>query len=215
MPLITQKKKLHAHAKALQHFKKNDPILAHGIQKMGLSDLKSRPAPNLFTPLLSSIIYQQLAGSAAKAIHGRVVALFKNQGTLDPSEFMAMRETQLRAAGLSQNKMLALKDLAAKCINGTIPTIQQAKQMTDEELVELLTQVRGIGPWTVHMLLIFVLGRKDVMPSADYGVRNGYARLYRKRALPKPKDLEKHAERWRPYRSIASWYLWRVVDTKL
>ncbi len=123
-----------------------------------------------------------------------------------------MPEKKLRGAGLSQNKMLAVKDLAAKTLDGTVPPLAKLKKMPDEEILERLLQVRGIGPWTVEMLLIFRLGRPDVLPVSDYGVRKGFMLTYRKPDLPTPKELLAHGERWRPYRSIASWYMWRAVD---
>ncbi|HTV66328.1 MAG TPA: hypothetical protein VMD98_12025, partial [Bryocella sp.] len=123
-------------------------------------------------------------------------------------------DERLRSAGLSRNKMLAIRDLAAKTLDGTVPTVKQAHRMSDDELIERLTEVRGIGRWTVEMLLIFRLGRPDVFPVDDYGVRKGFAKMRKLAELPKPKELMAYGERWRPYRSVASWYLWRAAETK-
>src|SRR5205823_14275983 len=119
---------------------------------------------------------------------------------------------QLRAAGLSKNKMLALRDLAAKTIDGTVPTLTQIRRMSDEAIIEHLTQVRGIGRWTVEMLLIFRLGRPNVLPVDDYGVRKGFGIFRGKKELPSKEELQKYGERWRPYRSVASWYMWRALE---
>jgi DNA-3-methyladenine glycosylase II len=180
--------------------------------------LKSSHSP--FEALLESIIYQQLHGKAAAAILGRLLNLF---GDLHPApeHILAMPDERLRSAGLSQGKLLALRDLAAKTVDGTVPTLARIRRMRDEEIIEHLTQVRGIGPWTVEMLLIFRLGRPDVLPVSDYGVRKGFALTYRRipkhrpfsnDLLPKPDEMLRRAEKWRPWRSVASWYLWRACD---
>ncbi len=166
-----------------------------------------------FEALAESIAYQQLSGKAAATIWGRVRALFANRKNLDPKEVLAMPNEKLRAAGLSGSKVTALKDLAAKTIEGVVPGDGRALlRMSDEEIIERLTQVRGIGRWTVEMLLLFDLGRTDVWPVHDYGVRKGFARTFRKRLLPTPKQLEKLGEKFRPYRSLAAWYFWRALD---
>jgi len=167
---------------------------------------------SLFAALAESIVYQQLSGKAAETILGRVVALCHPKRFPGPSDIVDMPPERLRAAGLSTNKTAALRDLAAKTIDGTVPSIALARRMDDEELVERLTLVRGIGRWTVEMLLIFRLGRPDVLPVSDLGVRKGYARTFRTRGLPTPEAMTRRAARWRPYRSIASWYLWRAVE---
>ena len=139
-------------------------------------------------------------------------AIYAPARRLDPRAMLETDDARLRAAGLSRGKTEALKDLAAKTLDGTVPTIRELHRLGDEEIVERLTAVRGIGRWTVEMMLIFRLGRPDVMPATDYGVRKGYARVFRKRKLPEPKAFLARSERWRPFRTMASWYLWRANE---
>ncbi len=166
-----------------------------------------------FDALAESIAYQQLSGKAAATIFGRVRALYPKRKWLDPEQLLATPDETLRAAGLSRAKTAALKDLAAKTIDGTVPSGRALIRMTDDEIVTRLTTVRGIGRWTVEMLLLFDLGRPDVWPVDDYGVRKGFAKTFRRRTLPTPKQLMKFGEKWRPYRSMAAWYFWRALDT--
>jgi len=170
-----------------------------------------------FDALAESIVYQQLNGKAAASIWNRVRALYPKRKRLDPAKVLATPDETLRAAGLSRAKLAAIKDLAAKTIDGTVPSGRALLRMSDDEIVARLTTVRGIGRWTVEMLLLFDLGRPDVWPVDDYGVRKGFAKTFGKRKLPTPKQLMKHGEKWRPYRSVAAWYFWRAVDesTKL
>ena len=165
-----------------------------------------------FDALAESIAYQQLSGKAAATIFGRVRALYPGRKYLDPEKILATPDETFRAAGLSRNKIAALKDLAAKTIDGTVPAGRALIRMSDDEIVTRLTTVRGIGRWTVEMLLLFDLGRPDVWPVDDYGVRKGFAKTFGKRKLPTPKQLMKLGEKWRPYRSIAAWYFWRALD---
>jgi DNA-3-methyladenine glycosylase II len=165
-----------------------------------------------FDALAESIAYQQLSGKAAATIFGRVRALYPKRKWLDPQLLLATPDEKLRAAGLSRAKTAALKDLAAKTIDGTVPSGRALLRMTDDEIVMRLTAVRGIGRWTVEMLLLFDLGRPDVWPVDDYGVRKGFAKTFGRRKLPTPKQLLKFGEKWRPYRSIAAWYFWRALD---
>jgi 3-methyladenine DNA glycosylase/8-oxoguanine DNA glycosylase len=181
---------------------------------------------SIFAALLESIIYQQLNGKVAATITSRVKALFPEntqqirtrrglvEGFPTPEQIIAASDELLRSAGLSRNKMLAIRDLAAKTLNGTVPTVQQAHRMSDDELIERLITVRGIGRWTVEMLLIFRLGRPDVLPVDDYGVRKGFAKMRKMAELPKPKELAAYGEKWKPYRSVAAWYLWRAAEMK-
>ncbi len=164
-----------------------------------------------FQALAESIVYQQLTGKAAATIHGRLVDLFPRK-RLTPERLLDTHARRLRGAGLSRAKVLALKDLAAKTLTGVVPTLARLHAMTDAEIVERLVQVRGIGRWSVEMLLIFRLGRPDVWPSTDYGVRKGYARVFGGGKLPSPKYLDRRGEGWRPYRTVAAWYLWRAND---
>jgi 3-methyladenine DNA glycosylase/8-oxoguanine DNA glycosylase len=165
-----------------------------------------------FDALAESIAYQQLTGKAAATIFGRVRALYPKRKWLDPKQLLATPDETLRAAGLSRAKTAALKDLAAKTIDGTVPSGRALLRMTDDEIITRLTTVRGIGRWTVEMLLLFNLGRPDVWPVDDYGVRKGFAKTFRRRELPTPKQLMKLGEKWRPYRSVAAWYFWRALD---
>ncbi len=166
-----------------------------------------------FDALAESIAYQQLSGKAAATIFGRVRALYPKKKWLDPERLLATPDETLRAAGLSRAKTAALKDLAAKTIDGTVPSGRALIRMSDDEIIERLTAVRGIGRWTVEMLLLFDLGRPDVWPVDDYGVRKGFAKTFG-RKLPTPKQLMKFGEKWRPYRSVAAWYFWRALDQK-
>jgi 3-methyladenine DNA glycosylase/8-oxoguanine DNA glycosylase len=165
-----------------------------------------------FDALAESIAYQQLSGKAAATIWGRVRALYPRKKYLDPKLVLATPDKKLRAAGLSGSKVAALKDLAAKTLDGTVPTARALAKMSDEEIIERLITVRGIGRWTVEMLLLFDLGRPDVWPVADYGVQKGFAKTFGKRKLPTAKQMLKHGKKFQPYRSAAAWYFWRALD---
>ena len=199
-------------AEALAHLRRSDPRLGELIDRAGPFAMELRPVKSLFEALLRSIIYQQLHARAAESIHGRVVAELKKAGGVTPETLATISDEALRKAGLSGNKLKAVRDLAEKCLAGTVPTLKEAHRLSDEELVERLTHVRGIGPWTVHILLIFYLGRSDIMPTGDYAIRLAFKKLYGKRKDPTPEAIIKHARRWQPYRSMASWYLWRSLD---
>ena len=165
-----------------------------------------------FDALAESIAYQQLSGKAAATIFSRVRALYPKTKWLDPAKILATPDDALRSAGLSRAKTAAIKDLAAKTIDGTVPSGRALLRMSDDEIIARLTQVRGIGRWTVEMLLLFDLGRPDVWPVDDYGVRKGFAKTFGRRKLPTPKQLIKSGEKWRPYRSVAAWFFWRALD---
>ena len=197
---------------AIAHLRGSDPILDAAIERVGKFELELKPIRTLFEALLRSIVYQQLHGAAARAIHGRVEAVLKRQGGVRAEVLLVVPEAELRGAGLSAGKLLAARALAEKCREGVVPSLREAHKLTDEELLLRLTQVRGIGPWTVHMLMIFYLGRPDVLPTGDFSIRQAFKRLYRKRRDPTPAAIILHAKRWRPYRSVASWYLWRSLD---
>lgn len=197
-----------------------DPKLGRLIARAGPYALRLKSSHSPFEALLESIIYQQIHGKAAAAILKRLLAIF---GDLHPSpeQLLGAGDDVLRAAGLSANKALAIRDLAEKTIDGTVPTLLQIRRIDDAEIIERLTSVRGIGPWTVEMLLIFRLGRPDVLPVSDYGVRKGFALTFGKvssrnpftnEMLPTAPEMLKRGERWRPWRSVASWYLWRACD---
>ncbi len=202
-----------------------DPRLARLIARAGPFTLRLRTRQSPFEALTESILYQQLHGKAAATIHARLLAGFADgdgRGAHpSPQQLLECPTAQLRSAGLSHNKILAIRDLAAKTLEGVVPSPQRIRRMTDEEIVERLTQVRGIGRWTVEMLLIFHLGRPDVFPASDYGIRKGFALAFQglkpgvkltPDLLPKPEVMEQRAKRWAPWRSAASWYLWRACD---
>ena len=206
-------------AEAVEHLRARDAKLGALIERAGAFMLRLDRAQSPFESLLESILHQQLHGKAAATIHRRVREYFG--GAPAPQLLLDTPDEVLRAAGVSGNKIKALKDLAARTLDGTVPAHAAIRKMTDEEIVERLTKVRGIGPWTVEMLLIFRMGRPDVLPATDYGVRKGFAltfqRIPKTRALtaddlPKPEVLLKRGKRWAPFRSVASWYLWRACD---
>lgn len=198
-------------AEAHRHLCAADPKLAALIEQVGPCTMQIPHEFSIFYSLARSIVYQQLAGAAASAIMGRVEALFP-KGRMTPKNLLAMDEEKLRAAGLSRNKLIALRDLAGKCVDGTVPTKAALHRMDDEEIIERISQVRGIGRWTVEMMLIFRLGRPNVLPVDDYGVRKGMQRLYRMRELPKKDAMRRRARKWEPWCSVASWYMWRCAE---
>jgi DNA-3-methyladenine glycosylase II len=163
-----------------------------------------------YEALLEAITYQSISGKAAATIFARIKALSSTGRAPTPEEMRKLRKQALRKAGLSGAKVLAMKDLAKKTIEGIVPTLEQAEKLSDDELIERLTSVRGIGAWTVEMFLIFRLGRPDVLPIHDLGVKKGWSITYGKKHMPKPKELLAFGERWRPYRTVASWYMWRA-----
>jgi 3-methyladenine DNA glycosylase/8-oxoguanine DNA glycosylase len=214
------------HTAACEHLSRVDRRLARIIASHGPCTMQIETTQNIFEALLESIIYQQLNGKVAAIIVGRVKALFPEntrrirtrrglvEGFPTPEQILSASEETLRSAGLSRAKMLAIRDLAAKTLDGTVPTLKQAKRMSDQELIDRLVSVRGIGRWTVEMLLLFRLARPDVLPVDDYGVRIGFAKMQKLTALPKPKDLAAYGERWSPHRSVAAWYMWRAAEMK-
>jgi len=198
--------------KAIAHLTRSDRVLRRLIREVGPCTLKPKNHRTPFRALVESITYQQLNGTAAATIFGRVKALYPGRGFPRPEDLLATPDEQLRAAGLSRAKVAAFKDLARHTISGVVPSARAIRKLTDAEIVERLTVVRGIGPWTVEMLLIFNLGRLDVWPVADFGVRKGFARAYGLKKLPTPKELAPLGEKWRPYRTIAAWYFWRATE---
>ncbi len=198
--------------KAIAHVAATDPRMAALIKEARRFDVAANELVRPFDALAESIAYQQLSGKAAATIFGRVRALYPKRKWLDPKLVLQTPDEKLRACGLSRGKTAALKDLAAKTLDGTVPTRRELVRMTDEEIIERLTKVRGIGRWTVEMLLLFELGRLDVWPVADYGVQKGFAKTFGRKKLPTPKQFQKIGEKWRPYRSVAAWYFWRALD---
>lgn len=206
-------------AEAVAHLKERDSKLGALIDRAGEFTLRLDGSPSPFESLFEAILYQQLHGKAAATIHRRVREFFGGDPT--PQQLVDVPDNPLRAAGVSGNKIKAIRDLAARTIDGTVPTHAAILKMPDADIVERLTEVRGIGPWTVEMLLIFRLGRPDVFPVTDYGVRKGYALTFMKLPksrpveaadLPKPDVMSRRARKWAPFRSVASWYLWRACD---
>jgi 3-methyladenine DNA glycosylase/8-oxoguanine DNA glycosylase len=200
------------HVAAHEFLSRADKRLARVIERIGVFQFKLDECDSVYESLLEAITYQSISGKAAATIFARIRSLGLNGRCPAPAEILRVRFQKLRKAGLSRAKILAVKDLAQKTIEGVVPTLEAAQTMTDEELVERLISVRGIGAWTVEMFLIFRLGRPDVLPIHDYGVQKGYAITYGKKAIPKPKELLEFGERWRPWRTVASWYMWRAVQ---
>jgi methylated-DNA-[protein]-cysteine S-methyltransferase len=198
---------------ALAHLRSADPTLGRLIDQVGPFGMQLKKTPSIFVALTESIIYQQLHGKAAATIFARVCALFPraHQGPT-AEQILRTSDEKLRGAGLSRAKMLALKDLAQRSVDGTLPTLAEVHRLDDEAIIERLTQVRGIGRWTAEMLLMFRLGRPDILPIDDYGIRKGYGVAFRKREMPKRELVAKRGVRWKPYRTVASWYLWRAAE---
>src|SRR5438067_7456411 len=200
------------HDHAHRHISKSHPHMAQLIARSRRYEITPAVSIRAFDALAESIAYQQLNGKAAATIWRRVRAPYPKSKWLAPAKVLATPDETLRAAGLSRSKTAAIKDLAAKTLDGTVPSGRALLRMSDDEIVARLTQVHGIGRWTVEMLLLFDLGRPDVWPVDDYGIRKGFAKTFGKRNLPTPKELMKHGEKWRPYRSVAAWYFWRALD---
>jgi 3-methyladenine DNA glycosylase/8-oxoguanine DNA glycosylase len=198
-------------SQAVEHLAASDPKLAALIAQVGPCIMEIPHHFSIFYSLARSIVYQQLAGAAAAAIMGRVEALFA-KGRMTPRNLLQMEDAALRGAGLSQNKLAALRDLAAKCLDRTVPNKRVLAGMSDEEIIDRISQVRGIGRWTVEMLLLFRLGRPNVLPVDDYGVRKGMQRLYNMRELPNKDAMRRRARKWQPWCSVASWYMWRCAE---
>ena len=205
---------------ALAELTAADAKLGALIARVGPFKLQVKSTHSPFEALLEAILYQQLHANAAKAILGRLLAGFGDIHP-QPQQLLDAPEEMLRAAGLSRSKLLSLRDLAAKTLDGTVPTLAIIRRLPSEEIIERLSQVRGIGTWTAEMLLIFRLGRPDVFPVTDYGVRKGYLLTFGRPSagkpitaamLPKPEAMQRRGARWKPWRSVASWYLWRACD---
>ena len=195
--------------KAVAHLKKSDSVLRAIIERVGPCRMKFDEP--VFCNLAEAIVYQQLNGSAAATIFERFVALAGQP--LTPEGILKLTDEQLRSVGLSKQKSAYLKDLSAKTASGLLDFCRLST-LSDEEVIEHLTQVKGIGEWTAHMFLMFSLRRPNVLPTGDYGVQTAIKKHYKKRKLPKPKDMQKIAKAWEPYRSVACWYMWRSLDIK-
>jgi len=199
-------------ARACRELAARDRGLGAVIERVGGDGFIGRPGRSSFESLAHSIVYQQLSGKAAETIFGRFRALYNGESFPTPETVLATPHRKMRGAGLSEAKARSIKDLAAHAARGEIPSIETLRGMEQEEVIERLTVVRGIGRWTAEMLLMFRVGHPDVLPVDDLGIRKGFARIQRKRELPEAETIMRRGERWRPYRSVASWYLWRAAE---
>lgn len=198
------------HRKAVQHLCQVDPALAKVIARVGKYSGKTRPMPNLFHALCQAITYQQLSGKAAETIFGRVLQLAGEP--LEAARVRRLGDDKLRGCGISRPKLAAIRDLTEKTLAGALPHHDELHAMPDEVVIERLTAVRGIGRWTAEMILMFRLGRPDVLPVNDLGIQKGFKLAFGKRRLPSPEMLAREGKKWSPYRSYAAWYLWRVLE---
>jgi DNA-3-methyladenine glycosylase II len=195
--------------KAITHLKKSDPILSAVIVRTGV--YRMRYSPPEFHTLAEAVVYQQLHGKAAVTIFKRFTSLAGDP--VKPEGILKLTDAQLRSVGLSRQKSSYLKDMAARASRGELD-FSRLPKMSDDEVINHLTQVKGVGVWTAHMFLMFALRRPNVLPTGDYGIRLAIKRLYKKRKMPKPEVMTKIAKPWEPYRSVACWYLWRSLDIK-
>ncbi len=196
---------------AIRHLSTVDPVMRALIRRVGPCGLAVRNH-SPFETLVRAIAHQQIHGRAAEAILGRFIALFPGRRFPRPEDIATVDARKVRRAGFSRAKTRSIKDIARKTRSGLIPTRRACHRLTDAELIERLVQVRGVGRWTVEMLLLFTLGRPDVLPVDDFGVREGFKVAYGRRKQPTPKQLRRYGERWQPHRSVAAWYLWRAVE---
>lgn len=189
-----------------------DPKLGHLIRKVGPVVIETDALRSPYQALVEAVVYQQLTGKAAATILKRFKALFPRKRFPVPSDVLVASDDTLRSAGLSRAKVAAIKDIALKTEEGLVPSSRAIERLGDAEIIERLTAIRGVGQWTVEMLLIFKLRRPDILPATDYGIRKGFALTYGRAELPTPRELLEFGERWRPHRTTAAWYLWRAVD---
>jgi len=197
---------------AHQHLSDNDPIMRELILVHGQCALLPEKRRSPFQSLIHAVAHQQLHGTAATTILGRFKKLFPGRRFPSPEDLASVTDEQIRACGFSFAKIRAIRDITEKTLSGVVPSGRDIIKLADEEIILRLTEVRGVGRWTVEMLLIFQLGRPDVLPVDDFGVRNGFRVAYKKRSMPTPKQLRKFGERWRPHSTTAAWYLWRAAD---
>jgi len=197
---------------AHKHLSKHDPVMRALILEHGQCALVPEKGRSPFQSLVQAVAHQQLHGTAANTILTRFKKLFPGRKFPRPEDLAGVTDEQIRACGFSYAKIRAIRDIAEKTLSGVVPTGRQIATLTDEEIILRLTEVRGVGRWTVEMLLIFQLGRPDVLPVDDFGVRNGFRVAYKKRSMPTPKELHKFGELWRPHATTAAWYLWRAAD---
>jgi DNA-3-methyladenine glycosylase II len=198
---------------ALRHISKVDPVMRRVIRRVGECRLAPQMKRSPFESLVRAIAHQQLHGTAAERILGRFIELFPGRKKFpSPEDLAHLPEGALRSVGFSNAKAAAIHDIAEKTLSGIVPTARQIRQLPDDEIIERLTTIRGVGRWTVEMLLIFQLGRPDVLPADDFGVRNGFRIAFNLPETPKPKEVLAHGEKWAPFRTTAAWYLWRAAD---
>ena len=197
---------------AHKHLSTVDPVMARLIRELGECELKPELKRSPFQSLVQAVAHQQLNGTAANTILTRFKKLFPGRKFPRPEDLAKVTDEQIRACGFSFAKIRAIRDIAEKTISGVVPTSRAIVKLSDEEIIARLTEVRGVGRWTVEMLLIFQLGREDVLPVDDFGVRAGFMTAYKKRAMPKPKHLLAFGKRWRPHATTAAWFLWRAAD---
>jgi DNA-3-methyladenine glycosylase II len=203
---------MNAHSPETKHLAKVDPVMRRLIREVGPFALTPKVRRSPFESLARAIAFQQLHEKAAESILKRFIALFSGRRFPRPVDLLAADRRALRRSGFSRAKVLALRDLAAKTLDGTVPTGRVIRSLDDDAIIERLIAVHGVGRWTVEMLLIFQLGRPDVLPGDDFGVRNGFRIVYGLRKMPTPKEVLCYGERWKPYRTAAAWYLWRAAD---
>jgi DNA-3-methyladenine glycosylase II len=199
--------------KAHKHLSKQDPVLRKLIRKHGNCSLAPESRRSPFQSLVQAVAHQQLNGTAANTILTRFKKLFPGRKFPRPEDLAKVTDAQIRACGFSFAKIRSIRDIAEKTLSGVVPTSREIVKLSDDEIVARLTEVRGVGRWTVEMLLIFQLGREDVLPADDFGVRSGFRHAYKKREMPKPKDLLAFGEKWRPHRTTAAWFLWLAADS--
>jgi DNA-3-methyladenine glycosylase II len=199
-------------AAAILHLTKADKTLGELIQRVGPCKLVPKARRTPFESLVRAVVFQQLNGTVASTILRRVKALYPGRRFPTPADFLSTSDERLRGAGMSRAKTAAIKDISAKALDGVVPTRREIACMSNEEIIERLISLRGVGPWTIEMLLIFSLGRPDVLPVTDYGVRKGFALTYGWKELPEPKELLEFGERWKPHRTTAAWYFWRALE---
>ncbi|MEJ0091233.1 MAG: DNA-3-methyladenine glycosylase 2 family protein [Limisphaerales bacterium] len=198
---------------AHKHLSKNDPVMKRLIREHGICVLTPESRRSPFQSLVQAVAHQQLNGTAANTILTRFKKLFPGRKFPRPEDLAKVTDEQIRACGFSFAKIKSIRDIAEKALSGVIPTSRQIVKLTDEEIVTRLIEVRGVGRWTVEMLLIFQLGRFDILPVDDFGVRSGFGHAYQKGKMPSPKELLAFGEKWRPHRTTAAWYLWRAADS--
>jgi len=199
-------------AAAHKHLSASDPVMRRLVREHGPCKLEPETRRSPFQSLVLAVAHQQLHAAAANTILSRFKKLFPHRKFPRPEDLTGVTDGQIRACGFSLAKIKALRDIAEKTLAGVVPTSRQIVKLSDDEIIARLTEVRGVGRWTVEMLLVFQLGRPDVLPADDFGVRTGFARAYKKRDLPKVKDLLAFGERWRPHRTTAAWYLWQAAN---